>query len=95
MVFKNHNRLELDYDRFPGGIFNPSLVQHDGILWGMARCEQHNQAERNEDKSLNFTPTLAVLFKLNASLELLVLFRVLIHILIIIILFIMILKVVF
>jgi len=69
MAFNNRNRLNLDYDRFQGGIFNPSLVQHGGILWGIARCEQHNQAERNEDKSLNFTPTQAVLFKLNDSLE--------------------------
>lgn len=69
MVFKNRNRLKLDYNRFPGGIFNPSLVKHSGTLWGIARCEQYNQAERNEDKSLNFTPSQAVLFKLDASLK--------------------------
>ena len=69
MLFNDRRRLNLDYDRFPGGIFNSSLVQYDRILWGIARCEQYNQAERNEDKSLNFTPTQAVLFKLNLSLE--------------------------
>ena len=69
MLFNDRKRLNLDYDRFPGGIFNSSLVQYDRILWGIARCEQYNQAERNEDKSLNFTPTQAVLFKLNVSLE--------------------------
>ena len=69
MVFKNRNRLTLDYNRFPGGIFNPSLVKHASTLRGIARCEQYSQAERNEDKSLNFTPNQAVLFELDTSLK--------------------------
>ena len=69
MVFKDRNRLTLDYNRFPGGIFNPSLVKHTNGLWGIARCEQYNQAERNEDKSLNFTSNQAVLFELDTSLQ--------------------------
>lgn len=69
MVFKNRNRLTLDYDRFPGGIFNPSLVEYNGDLWGIARCEPYNQAERNSDKSLNFTSMQAVIFRLDSALE--------------------------
>ena len=69
MLFKNRNRLAFDYNRFPGGIFNPSLVKHTDVLWGIARCEQYNQAERNEDKSLNFIPSQAVLFKLDTSFQ--------------------------
>ena len=68
MVFENRNRLALAYDRFPGGIFNPSLAQHSDKVWGIARCEAHNQAERNDDKSLNFTPTRSVLFQLDPNL---------------------------
>jgi predicted GH43/DUF377 family glycosyl hydrolase len=68
MVFENRNRLALAYDRFPGGIINPSLVEHAGAVWGIARCEKYDQAERNADKSLNFTPALAVMFQLDESL---------------------------
>ena len=68
MVFANRNQLALDYPRFPGGIFNPSLVQHAGAVWGIARCEPHDQAARNADKLLNFTPMQAVLFRLDDSL---------------------------
>ena len=68
MVFENRNRLSLAYDRFPGGIFNPSLVEHAGTVWGIARCEKYDQAERNADKSLNFTPTCAALFQLDPNL---------------------------
>ena len=68
MVFKNRQRLSLDYDRFPGGIFNPSLAQHAGAVWGLARCKPHDQAERNADKALNFLPAQAVLFRLDDSL---------------------------
>ena len=59
MVFPNRKRLALDYNRFGGGIFNPSLIQHEGTMWGIARCEPHDQAARNADKSLNFKPMLA------------------------------------
>ncbi len=69
MVFKNRNRLTLDYDRFPGGIFNPSLVEYNGDLWGIARCEPYDQSERNSDKSLNFIPMQAVIFRLDSTLE--------------------------
>ena len=68
MVFANRNQLALDYARFPGGIFNPSLTQHANAVWGMARCEPHDQAARNADKLLNFTPMQAVLFRLDDSL---------------------------
>ena len=68
MVFEKRNRLALAYDRFPGGIINPSLVEHADAVWGIARCEKYDQAERTADKSLNFTPTLAVMFRLNESL---------------------------
>ena len=68
MVFENRNRLALAYDRFPGGIINPSLVEHAGAVWGIARCEKYDQAERNADKSLNITPALAVMFQLDESL---------------------------
>jgi predicted GH43/DUF377 family glycosyl hydrolase len=68
MVFEKHNRLALAYDRFPGGIINPSLVEHAGEVWGIARCEKYDQAERNADKSLNFTPAFAVMFRLNENL---------------------------
>ena len=67
MVFENRNRLSLAYDRFPGGIFNPSLAYHSGAVWGIARCEKYDQAERNDDKSLNFMPTRAVLFQLDTN----------------------------
>ena len=69
MAFNNRNRLNLDYVRFPGGIFNPSLIEYTGDLWGMARCEPYDQAERNADKSLNFTPMQAVVFRLDSALE--------------------------
>ena len=68
MVFQNRQRLRLDYNRFTGGIFNPSLAQHADAVWGLARCEPHDQAERNADKALNFLPTQAVLFRLDDSL---------------------------
>ena len=68
MVFENRNQLVLDYDRFSGGIFNPSLAQHAGAVWGIARCEPHDQAARNADKSLNFLPIQVVLFRLDDSL---------------------------
>ena len=68
MVFTNRNRLDLDYDRFPGGIINPSLVQYAGAVWGIARCEPHDQAERNADKSLNFIPAFATMFRLDENL---------------------------
>lgn len=68
MVFQNRHRLNLDYDRFPGGIFNPALAHHAGAVWGLARCEPHDQAERNADKALNFLPSQAVLFQLDDSL---------------------------
>ena len=32
MVFTNRQRLALDYDRFSGGIFNPSLAIHAGAM---------------------------------------------------------------
>jgi len=69
MVFDKRQRLALDYDRFPGGIFNPALTEHAGAVWGLARCELHDQSERNADKSLNFLPQQAVLFRLDNSLE--------------------------
>lgn len=68
MVFTNRQRLTLDYDRFGGGIFNPSLAAHAGAVWGLARCEPHNQAERNADQTLSFLPQKAVLFRLDESL---------------------------
>ena len=68
MVFANRNQLNLDYARFPGGIFNPSLTQPAGAVWGMARCEPLDQASRKADKLLNFTPMQAVLFQLDDSL---------------------------
>ena len=67
MVFTNRQRLALDYDRFSGGIFNPSLAIHAGAMWGLARCEPHDQAERNADQTLNFLPPQAVLFRLDES----------------------------
>lgn len=68
MIAYDRQRLGLDYDRFPGGIFNPSLAQHADAVWGIARCEPHDQAARNADKSLNFLPIQAVLFRLDDSL---------------------------
>ena len=44
MVFTNRNLLALNYDCFPGGIFNSSLVQHAGAVWGIARCEKSVEA---------------------------------------------------
>lgn len=69
MVFAHRKRLVLEYDRFGGGIFNPSLIAHAGAVWGIARCESHDQAARNADKALNFEPMQAVIFRLDATLN--------------------------
>ena len=69
MVFTKRNRLALDYDRFGGGIFNPSLAAHAGFVWGLARCEPHDQAARNADKALNFLPMQSVMFRLDDALH--------------------------